>query len=237
MILDIFKDAVEYSAQDWKSVVELGGFLFFSFLIFPIFLVWGYFYNVTQTAVNGLINGNDPLPKFNHLGDMLIKGIKIFLVKLLYGLLFLILIYILYLSQLNFFITLTIVIIVGILLYLISSIAMVHMVEKKGDMKSVFKIREILSIINSIGWSKLIGFYLGFMALAFGIFIVVTFLFGVVMGILGVTIQAMSLTLVIGNTMALLILLLYGIFISFIFIPYFVIFEGRALGLIYNLGK
>ncbi len=235
MILDILKDSIEYSAKDWRSVFELGSFLFFSFLLFPILFVLGYSYNVTQIAVKGLINGDDPLPSFNHWGEMFINGIKIFLVRFLYGLMFIIFIILEYIFISNLFIIIVLSILLGIILYFISTIAVVHMINNQGNIKYAFKIGEILSIINSIGWSKLLGYYLGFMALVFGLTAVITFIFAVLASILGISVHALSLTSIIRNTMALLIALVFAIFILFLFIPYFVIFEARAVGLIYNI--
>lgn len=235
MILDILKDSIEYSAKDWKSVFELGSFLFFSFLLFPILFVLGYSYNVTQIAIKGLINGDDPIPPFNHWGEMFISGIKIFLVRLFYSLIFIILIILEYFFVYNLFFIIILSILLGIILYFISSIAVVHMINNQGNIKYAFKIGEILSIINSIGWSKLLSFYLGFMALVFGLLTVIMFIFAVLVSILGMSIHALSLTLIIGNTMALLVALVFAIFILFLFIPYFVIFEARAVGLIYNI--
>ena len=42
MILDIYKDAFEYAAQDISTLIKLGVLSFFGFLIIPIFLVLGY---------------------------------------------------------------------------------------------------------------------------------------------------------------------------------------------------
>ena len=36
MILDIYKDALEYSAKDWKTLVILGVICLFSFLLLPL---------------------------------------------------------------------------------------------------------------------------------------------------------------------------------------------------------
>ena len=37
MILDIYKDSLEYSAKDWKTLVKLGVIALFSILLIPIF--------------------------------------------------------------------------------------------------------------------------------------------------------------------------------------------------------
>ena len=73
MILDIYKDAFEYSAKDWKALIVLGVMCLFSFLIIPAFLIAGYGYRVENTAVHGIINGNDPLPEFDDIFEMFIE--------------------------------------------------------------------------------------------------------------------------------------------------------------------
>ena len=84
MILDIFKDALEYSAQDWKTLVILGVIALFSFLLLPVFLITGYNYRVINTAVNGVINGRDPLPGFDDLVAMFVDGVKLVVVQIAY---------------------------------------------------------------------------------------------------------------------------------------------------------
>ena len=84
MILDIYKDALEYSAKDWKTLVILGVICFFSFLLLPVFLITGYNYRVINNAVHGVINGRDPLPGFEDLISMFVDGVKFVIVQILY---------------------------------------------------------------------------------------------------------------------------------------------------------
>ena len=84
MILDIYKDALEYSAQDWIKLVILGVICLFSFLLLPIFLITGYNYRVINNAVHGIINGRDPLPDFDDLISMFVDGVKLVIVQILY---------------------------------------------------------------------------------------------------------------------------------------------------------
>ena len=84
MILDIYKDALEYSAKDWKTLVILGVICFFSFLFLPLFLITGYNYRVINTAVHGIINGRDPLPEFDDLIGMFVDGVKVVIVQIGY---------------------------------------------------------------------------------------------------------------------------------------------------------
>ena len=82
MILDIYKDALEYSAKDWKTLVILGVIALFSFLLLPAFLITGYNYRVINNAVHGIINGRDPLPEFNDIIDMFVDGVKVVIVQI-----------------------------------------------------------------------------------------------------------------------------------------------------------
>ena len=84
MILDIYKDAFEYSAQDWKTLLILGVICLFSVLLLPIFLITGYNYRVINNAVHGVINGRDPLPKFDEIVNMFVDGIKVVIVQIAY---------------------------------------------------------------------------------------------------------------------------------------------------------
>ena len=84
MILDIYKDSLEYSAKDLKTLLVLGVTYFLSFLLLPMFLIYGYSYRVTKISVEGMINGNDPLPAFDNIIDMFVDGIKVVLVYLIY---------------------------------------------------------------------------------------------------------------------------------------------------------
>ncbi len=71
MILDIYKDSLEYSAKNLKILLILGVTYLLSFLFLPIFLIYGYSYRVTKISVEGMINGNDSLPEFDNVIDML----------------------------------------------------------------------------------------------------------------------------------------------------------------------
>ena len=84
VILDIYKDSLEYSAKDFKTLLILGVTYFLSFLFLPIFLIYGYSYRVTKISVEGMINGNDPLPEFDNVIDMFVDGIKVVLTYLVY---------------------------------------------------------------------------------------------------------------------------------------------------------
>ena len=52
--------------------------------LIPIFLFLGYEYRILEISTHGMINGTDKVPEFNNLKEMLINGVKIFLVKFVY---------------------------------------------------------------------------------------------------------------------------------------------------------
>lgn len=117
MILDILKDSLEYSAQSWKTVFKVGFLIFVSFLFFPIFLVGGYSYRITSIALNGMINGEDPLPEFKNWKKMFIEGIKVFAVKFIYLLPVTIIIILGLIFKINFMVLIITSLFTGVILY------------------------------------------------------------------------------------------------------------------------
>ena len=189
MILDIFKDALEYSAQDWKTLVILGVIALFSFLLLPIFLITGYNYRVINTAVNGVINGRDPLPGFDDLVAMFVDGVKLVVVQIAYMIIpiaiFLVVIAIssqlsggwaLVLVVIGFLIAL----IVGIIAYLMLQIGVCHMIYNDGQLSKAFAFSEIKEIIDEIGWFDCILTYVGLVIITCVISTVVSTIIGFV---------------------------------------------------------
>lgn len=84
-------DALNYprESSDVVLTVLVGGLLtFFSFLLIPWFLVLGYLLRVLDRTADG----NDDPPRFDEWGDMLVEGLKAFIITFVYGLLPLVLI-------------------------------------------------------------------------------------------------------------------------------------------------
>ena len=170
MILDIYKDAFEYSAKDWKALIVLGVMCLFSFLIIPAFLIAGYGYRVENTAVHGIINGNDPLPEFDDIFEMFIEGVKVFLVQIAYLLVPMIL-FILVVAIAGsidgsvggavFIIGGLITFVVGIIACLMAQIGICHMAYNDGAFSKAFAISEIREVLNDIGWLKCLTTYAG----------------------------------------------------------------------------
>jgi hypothetical protein len=198
-----------------------------------------------------MINGNDPLPQFKNWRTMLLEGIKIFIVRLIYFIPVIIVfslgftIFLLYsinsysMAEIPDFPTLFILFgvisistMAWLILYLFSNVAIPHMINK-GSFLSAFKIKEIITIIKSIGVYKYLQFYTGCMVLLLGI-ISTTFIF--------LTLISLFSGLILSSMLGLLAMAFSGIFISvtssitlyLILFPFFMLFEGRSIALMYN---
>lgn len=248
MILDIYKDSLEYSLQDGESILKLGLIGILSFLIIPFFMVLGYGYRVIQISINGMINGDDKLPDFSDLIGMFVDGLKVFLVKFVYLLIPMIIFMVFVfgsigLSNLNNFAGNTTMIvgliisgILAVFLYLLSLISTAYMAEKDGSIKAAFDFKEIYRIISSIGWLRYIGFYIGLLIIEIVIFTIFLVAIGVISGIMGAfgLIGGITTGPFVYGTFIILAVLSTIVF-TFLVEPYVTILESRALGLIYNI--
>lgn len=243
MILDIYKDALEYSAKDLKTLLILGVNYFLSFLFLPIFLIYGYSYRVTKISVEGMINGNDPLPEFDNVIDMLVDGIKVILIYLVYGLVPFI-IFILFAIMASavggygesvLMAIGSVITVVGVVCaYLMSMFGVANMANYDGSMKKAFDYNEIVEIIKSIGVARSIGAYLGLQVICFAISITVYLLIWFIFGFFGIFTGAFGFDMAAGG------IFVAGFFISYLIMlfivgPFTMIMQSRATGLLYNL--
>lgn len=241
MILDIYKDAFEYSAKDWKALIVLGVMCLFSFLIIPAFLIAGYGYRVENTAVHGIINGNDPLPEFDDIFEMFIEGVKVFLVQIAYLLVPMIL-FILVVAIAGsidgsvggavFIIGGLITFVVGIIACLMAQIGICHMAYNDGAFSKAFAISEIREVLNDIGWLKCLTTYAGLIIITLILSCAVTAIIGIIFTVLGITGGMLG-----ANAGGIFV---FGTFINslvtmFIVGPYLSIFNTRSIGLLYTM--
>ncbi len=235
MILDIYKDSFEYSAQDGISLLKLGIINILNFLIIPIFLQMGYSYRINKIAVNGMINGNDQLADFSDLIPMFVDGLKVCGVYIVY---LIIPILIGFLAILTGDIAISIIgliiaLILGIIAYLMAIIAIPHMAASDDNFKAALDYKKIIEIIKSISVLRFIAFYLGLIIIVVCIVSIVYMIIGILLSVLG-----LGLTLanpIIGLGFFDIGLILSGLFISLLVTPYLTVFQSRAIGLIYNL--
>lgn len=241
MILDIYKDALEYSAKDWKTLVILGVICLFSFLLLPAFLITGYNYRVINTAVHGIINGRDPMPGFEDIIDMFVDGVKVVIVQIGYLLVpfIIFMIFAAIASNLGGMASSAIMVVGCILTFvllivacLMSQMGLCHMAYNDGSFSKAFAVSEIKEVIDEIGWFSCIVTYLGLIIITVVISLVVTALiYGIftVFGISGAVLGA--------DPSGIFIL---GVFINslvtlFIVGPYLSIFNARSIGLLYTM--
>ncbi len=235
MILDIYKDSFEYSAQDAISLLKLGVINFLNFLIIPIFLQLGYAYRINKIAVNGMINGEDQLADFSDLVSMFVDGIKVFFINMIYLIIPILIavLSILFVKNVLGLIGIIIAIILGLIGYLMAVIAVPHMAANDDDFKSAFDFKELIGIIKSISVLRYIAFYLGLIIINVCIVSVVYAILSIIFSLLG-----FGLTYVnpgIGAGVVNLGIIISSLIIAFLVTPYLTVFQSRAVGLIYNL--
>ena len=241
MILDIYKDALEYSAKDWKTLVILGVICLFSFLLLPAFLITGYNYRVINTAVHGVINGRDPMPNFDDVIDMFVDGVKVVIVELAY-ILVPVIVFIIFAaiagqltgiaSSALMLIGCLITFVLFIVACLMEQMGLCHMAYHDGAFSKAFAISEIKEVIDEIGWVECIATYLGLIIITVVIATVVTALiYGIftVFGISGAVLGADP------SGIFILGIILNSLVTMFIVGPYLSIFNSRSIGLLYTM--
>lgn len=243
MILDIYKDAMEYSVQDGKRLIKLGIICLFNFLILPIFLQLGYSYRVTKVAVKGMINGDDALPDFSDAISMFIDGLKIFVVKFVY-IIVPIIIFAIFMwagravgGSAGGIITgigVILTVVIGVAAYILSDLAICHMAAEDEALSTAFDIKSLRAIAKSIGWLRLIGFYIGLLLIMLIITLLVVLVLVILFTIFGIFGSALAGGAGLAGVLGVGFIVMFAIF-CFIVGPFLSIFEARSIGLVYNL--
>lgn len=175
---EIIGEALDYPGSNLKKVLGLGALIIISLLIIPIFLVYGYNLRVLKATIAGF----DELPDFDEWGDMLIDGLKVFVVSVAYMLIPLIVIFsAVYLTNSNptaGVIIAVIGIILAIIFGLVEQIAIAHMAFN-DSLGAAFQIGEILNIISEIGWVDYVIWYIAVIIIG-GIGFVASFIIGII---------------------------------------------------------
>ncbi|WP_407392791.1 DUF4013 domain-containing protein [Methanobrevibacter sp.] len=241
MILDIYKDALEYSAKDWKTLVILGVMCLFSFLLLPVFLITGYNYRVINTAVHGIINGRDPLPDFEDLIDMFVDGVKVVIVQVMYLIVPVIVfvIFAIVAGHFNGGLSTALMIIGGLITFiliivacLMSQMGLCHMAYNDGAFSKAFALSEIKEVIEEIGWSECLMTYLGLVIITVVIASVVSIIIGAIFTVFGISGFALGVN---ASGVFLLGAFINSIVSMFIVGPYLSIFNARSMGLLYTM--
>ncbi|MBE6501959.1 MAG: DUF4013 domain-containing protein [Methanobrevibacter thaueri] len=241
MILDIYKDALEYSAKDWKTLVKLGLICLFSFLLLPAFLVTGYNYRVINNAVHGVINGRDPLPEFDEWISMFIDGVKVVIVQILYLLVPIIIFLIFAIIAVNTTgIASSIIMLIGCIIafvafvvgVLMAQMGLCHMAYNEGAFSKAFAINEIKEVIDEIGWFECIATILGLIIITLVISSVVSTIIGIIFTAFGVSTAILGLD---PSAIFILGFMVNSLITMFLVGPYLSIFNSRSLGLLYTM--
>lgn len=243
LILDIYKDSLEYSAKDLKTLLIIGVCYFLSFLFLPMFLIYGYSYRVTKVSVEGMINGNDPLPEFDDVIGMFVDGIKVCLVYLGYALvpIIIFMVFALVSSAIGGYgesvlmaigSIITLLAIIGA--YVMSMFGVANMANYDGALAKAFDIKEIIEIIQSVGVVRSVGAYLGLAIICTAIFMIVGLLLFFVFGFFGIITGTLGSYTAAGGIFIAGIILGYFLML-FIVSPYILIMQSRVAGLLYNL--
>ncbi len=228
---DIVGDAIKYPVQDLKKFVIFLVIVIISMILggrvgliggliglIVSFIVYGYMLR----AIKASIAGSDELPEFDEWGEMIIEGIKVFLVSLIYSIPAIIILIVLaapaitaaaYLSAgisidaISGLIGLAFVGIIVSALYALfigiplSILGIANMAYYDGEFTAAFRFSEIRDHISRIGLVDFIIWY------------IVMIIAGIVAGIVGI------------------ILLGLGLLIT---IPYYYLFSSRSLALLFT---
>ena len=241
MILDIYKDALEYSAKDWKILVILGVVCLFSFLLLPAFLITGYNYRVINNAVHGVINGRDPLPEFDDIIGMFVDGVKYVIVQIVYMLVPVIvfLIFAIIAGQLTgvassalMLIGCLITFVLFVVAELMINMGLCHMAYNDGAFSKAFAVGELKEVIDEIGWFECIATYIGLIIITLVIAFVVTALIGLIFTAFGISGAILGAD---PSGIFILGVLINAAVALFIVGPYLSIFNSRSIGLLYTM--
>ena len=170
---EIIRDSVRYPFSDWKNLLIFGIFVLIasvrdvSFIEIQSYIgainlisVVGYLFSFGYILwiVRCSLNGNAKLPKVHNLIQIVIDGIKVFLVIIIYF------VPVLLLFLLGGMYSASSIVIVSLLypfiIAPIFAISIAHMANNDSNVGFAFKFSEILERMESIGWIKLVMWYL-----------------------------------------------------------------------------
>lgn len=117
--------------------------------------------------------------------------------------------------------------------YIISDLAVAHMAVTDESISSALSIEELFNISKSIGWLRLIGFYLGLFLIIGVILVVIGFILSVIFAVFGMSLSIINVGLGAGVSVvaAFVIFIVFSVIVG----PFLTIFKSRSIGLIYNL--
>ena len=195
--------------------ILIGGFIVSLFIM-------GYQYNLISFS----INRKDNLPGFGDIMGMFIKGIKYFIVCLLYSIPSIIMAFLAILVTDNSSLC-PILIIISVLLmvicYFLLIMALNNMVAH-DSIKKAFDFSEIIGNISNLGWGK----YIGTVLFTVIVLMIINIAIGIIMSFLTVIFAATI------NNQAIVILTVISVIEALFVTSYCSVFFNRVCGLIYR---
>lgn len=201
------------------DIYTIAGLAIISFII--TLIINGYQYNLIKYAVDKKTN----LPEFNDILNLLVKGVKYFLVSLIYNIIPVIVLiagFELQSIQNGDYIILFISIALSIICNFFLIMALANMVDSNKFTKA-FDLKEIICKISNMGWIK----YIGIILFAMIIYCIIILALGIILMFI-----TMFISIAINQAMVLIAILsvIGGLFIN----SYMSVFFNRVYGSIYN---
>ena len=222
MIFDILKDGLDYVGTNRNQTI----LYYISILIFPLVLIESYSYHIIENSLTGMINSKDKLPDIKINSKTLIQGLKLLVLKLIYYLPEIVILFVaLNLEQIDYYSLLIVLVILTIASYAISQIAGVCMVDS-GLFKEGFNFTKIFNILKSVG--------LTYIELLLAILVIILGIIGVTMVVTGMVLFISGISSILFTVLLFVMTLLYIVFLIVI-IPIYALFKNRAVVSIYNL--
>ena len=82
MIFDILTDSVRYAISKPKTILILGVFNLFDFLVVPLLFALGYYYKITKESTRGMINCDEKMPPLNNFKQLVTTSLIFLLMEL-----------------------------------------------------------------------------------------------------------------------------------------------------------
>ena len=184
--------------------------------------IMGYQYNVISFS----INRKDDLPGFGDIVGMFIKGVKYFLVSIVYAIPSMIVAFLAILVTNNSSLW-PVIMIISVLLMVISYFLLIMALNNMvahDSIKKAFDFNEIIGNISNLGWGK----YIGTVIFTVIVFMIINIAIGIVMSFLTVIFAATV------NNQAIIISTVISVIEALFVTSYCSVFFNRVCGLIYR---
>ena len=222
--VDTVQAAISAMPPSNMALIVLSWIVTFILMVFAS----GYIYDVIKYG----IEGKSELPEFSDIKGLLVKGLRAFVVGLVYSILPMILFFLGLMLTVNESvgasvnaigaIVLLIAIIFAIFVSLVNVMALCNMVDK-DELAAAFRFKEILALIKNLGWGRFIGILLFTVIAIMIISVFFSFIFGAIAGIISIIVGS-------AFVMALINMILNSLLIN----PYVSIVISRIYGSIYK---